>query len=109
MLALLGDAQRDGAMLALASRVESAQRHDDGWALRVAGDEPFEMATRWLVNCAGLQAQRTALSFDGIAKHAVPRQYRAKGHYPKSSSYPDAGSPAGGLNGAMTGAIRSLT
>ena len=28
---------------------------------------------------------------------------------PKSGSYPDAGSPAGGLNGPMAGAIRSLT
>ena len=29
--------------------------------------------------------------------------------HPKSGSYPDAGSPAGGLNGPMAGAIRSLT
>ena len=81
MLALLGDAERAGAVLALASPWAAARRHGATWVLRSAGSEPFEMAARWVVNCAGLQAQAVAASMHGFPAAAIPPLHLAKGHY----------------------------
>ena len=81
MLALLGDAERAGAVLALASPWVAARRHGATWVLRSAGSEPFEMAARWVVNCAGLQAQAVAASMHGFPAAAIPPLHLAKGHY----------------------------
>ena len=56
MTAMLGDAQNAGALYAVASPFESATRSGSGWRLRTGGADPFELATRWLVNAAGLDA-----------------------------------------------------
>ena len=81
MTALLGDAQNAGALYAVASPFDSAQRVGDGWQLRTGGAEPFELATRWLVNAAGLQAQAVAAAMQGFPAAAIPRRHLAKGHY----------------------------
>ncbi|MBV8035373.1 NAD(P)/FAD-dependent oxidoreductase [Roseateles sp.] len=74
MTTLLGDAERAGAVLALASTVGGGARVGDGWRLRV---EDFELGARRVVNCAGLFAGQVAESL-GIA--APPLRF-ARGHY----------------------------
>jgi L-2-hydroxyglutarate oxidase LhgO len=81
MTALLGDAEHAGAVLALASPFEAAQRQAGRWVLRTGGSEPFEMAARWLVNCASLHAQQLALAMQGFPAAAVPPQFLSRGHY----------------------------
>ncbi|MFO1329066.1 MAG: NAD(P)/FAD-dependent oxidoreductase [Rubrivivax sp.] len=81
MTALLGDAQAAGALYAVASPFEDAQRDGERWRVRTGGDEPFELATRWLVNAAGLQAQAVAAAMQGFPAGAIPRRHLAKGCY----------------------------
>ncbi|MBC7938636.1 MAG: FAD-dependent oxidoreductase, partial [Chitinophagaceae bacterium] len=87
MTALLGDAENAGALLALASPFAHARRSAASaghWILASggsAGSDPFEMGTRWLVNCAGLHAQQVASRMQGFPAAAIPAQHLAKGHY----------------------------
>jgi L-2-hydroxyglutarate oxidase LhgO len=82
MTSLLGDAERAGALLALRSPFDSAEpTAAGGWVVRSGGDEPFELQCRWLVNAAGLNAQRAAHAMHGFPAAAVPRRHLAKGHY----------------------------
>jgi L-2-hydroxyglutarate oxidase LhgO len=79
MTALLGDAEAHGAALAVASAVRSARRRDGAWA--VTADGGFELAARWIVNAAGLDAQAVAAAIDGLPPAAIPRRHLARGHY----------------------------
>ncbi len=82
MLAYQGDLEGAGGAVALRSRLASATlRADGGYALQVEGDEPFELATRVLVNAAGLHAPRVASAIEGLARAHVPALHHAKGHY----------------------------
>lgn len=81
MTALLGDAENAGAMLALRSPFASARRDGEGWIVGAGGDEPFELATRWIVNAAALDAQQVAHAMQGFPPAAIPPTWRAKGHY----------------------------
>jgi len=79
MLALLGDAERAGAMLALKSPLERARVTPRGIELRVAGAEP--LLARCVVNSAGLRAPSLARRIEGYPGAAAPRELYAKGNY----------------------------
>ena len=81
MLALLGDAQAHGAMLALKSPVLGLKVLESGFEIDVAGDEPMRLRSSQVVNCAGLHAPALAASFDGLSPTHVPASYWARGHY----------------------------
>ena len=81
MLALLGDAEAHGAMIAFTSPVLRGARRDGGIELEVGGTEPLRILARNLVNCAGLHAQRVASSLAGFPPAHVPPTYYAKGNY----------------------------
>jgi L-2-hydroxyglutarate oxidase LhgO len=81
MLALLGDAQAHGAVLALRSPLLAARRVDDGFVLQVGGDEPMRLHAHCVVNSAGLHAVALAQRFDGLGQRKLPRQHWARGHY----------------------------
>lgn len=81
MTALLGDAEAAGALFAVASPLVAAERAGAFWRVRTGGAEPFELAARWIVNAAGLQAQRVAACVEGFPAAAIPRRHLAKGHY----------------------------
>jgi L-2-hydroxyglutarate oxidase LhgO len=81
MLALLGDAQDHGAMLALKSPVQRGEVTPQGIVLDVGGEQPMRIRARSVVNAAGLAACDVARSIDGLAGHAVPQSYRCKGSY----------------------------
>jgi L-2-hydroxyglutarate oxidase LhgO len=82
MLALLGEAQDHGAMLALRSPVERVRvRAGGGLVVDVGGDEPMQVQARCVVNSAGLQAQALALRTEGLDPRHVPPSHWARGHY----------------------------
>jgi L-2-hydroxyglutarate oxidase LhgO len=81
MLAYLGDAERGGAMLALASPLERARLAADGIELEVGGAEPTRIVARNLVNSAGLRAPSVARRIEGFPGALVPRELYAKGNY----------------------------
>ena len=82
MLALQGDAESRGAMLALLSRLERARVRDDKTIqLEVGGAEPMSLAARVLVNAAGLTAPSVARRIEGFPAGKAPPEFYAKGNY----------------------------
>lgn len=81
MLALQGDAEHAGAMLAFASPVLGGEIVADGIVLDVGGTEPSQWHADTVINCAGLHAQRVAASLKGFPATHVPPTYYAKGNY----------------------------
>jgi len=81
MVALLGEAEAHGAMLALKSPVIAGAVHGEGIALDVGGDEPMRIHARTVVNSAGLHAPRVARAIAGLPAEHVPRSYLCKGNY----------------------------
>ncbi len=81
MLALRGDAEEAGAMLAFLSPLERAQRTADGFTLEVGGAEPMRIACGTLVNAAGLGAWGVARGLEGFPVEHVPARVLAKGNY----------------------------
>jgi len=81
MLALLGDAQAAGAMLALQSPVQRAAITPDGIALEVGGDSAMTLLAGAVVNSAGHGAPVLAAATRGLPADHVPARYFAKGNY----------------------------
>jgi len=84
MLTLLGDAEENGAMLSLNTRIVSGRIEADCIVLLTtdtATGEGFEIATRRLVNAAGLGAVALAGSLEGFDQRFLPTLRYAKGNY----------------------------
>jgi L-2-hydroxyglutarate oxidase LhgO len=81
MLALLGDAERHGAVLALRTPLVAAEVKGGGIELVTGGEEPMQLRTRLLVNSAGLSAVAVARGITGLGTAHVPDAYLAKGNY----------------------------
>jgi L-2-hydroxyglutarate oxidase LhgO len=81
MLALQGDAESHGAVLAFNSPAVGGQVGDGGLTVSVGGAAPLRLGCRVLVNAAGLSAQGLAARFDGLPAASIPRQALAKGSY----------------------------
>jgi L-2-hydroxyglutarate oxidase LhgO len=81
MLALQGDLEKAGGMVALGSAVEGAVlgRGGEDHVLRLA--DGSELAAGIVVNSASLHACALARRFQGLAPAFVPREYFAKGSY----------------------------
>lgn len=81
MLALLGDAERHGAVLAVQSPLISALVSDDGVEIVTGGESSATLRADILINSAGLSAPAVAGLIDGFPQALVPRPYLAKGNY----------------------------
>ncbi len=87
MLALQGDMENAGGLLALVSPVQHmGLRHGTAThPIRVTTQDGTELACKVLVNAAGLNAVALARGMDGLAPNllaqAFPRAYFAKGSY----------------------------
>jgi L-2-hydroxyglutarate oxidase LhgO len=82
MLALRGDLEDRGGMVAFASPIERLKpAPSGGWDVAVGGSEPQWLSFDAVVNCAGLGAQRLALATEGYPPERVPRLVLAKGNY----------------------------
>jgi L-2-hydroxyglutarate oxidase LhgO len=81
MLALLGDAEAAGAMLAVHAPVEGGRAGDGTIELAVGGADPMHLRAGGVVNCAGLGAQAVSRALAGVPPEPVPPLYYAKGVY----------------------------
>jgi L-2-hydroxyglutarate oxidase LhgO len=81
MLALRGDAEGHGAMVALQSPFEHAAVQGDGFEVRIGGASPMTLQCRELINSAGLSASSVARRIDGLDARHVPDTRFCKGHY----------------------------
>lgn len=81
MLAYQGDAEAAGAMMAFHSPVTGGKVDRDGIVLSVGGDNAIDIKANWVVNAAGLHAQKVAAGLEGLAPEFVPPTYYAKGNY----------------------------
>ena len=82
MLALQGDLERAGGMVAFGTQVEGARlsmRTGEPHVLRFA--DGSELACDLLVNSASLHACSLARRFEGLDPRFVPREWFAKGNY----------------------------
>lgn len=81
MLALLGDMEAAGGMLALSAPFIGAAPVAGGLRVRTGGPAPMTLDCRVLVNAAGLDAPAVAAAIDGMPQAKVPEQTLAKGNY----------------------------
>lgn len=81
MLALQGEAEDKGAMIAFHSPLAAARVTAGGIELTVGGDEPSTLMADMLVNAAGHGAWAVARAIHGLPAHHVPPRHLAKGNY----------------------------
>lgn len=81
MLSYLGEAEDNGAMLALSSPVLSGKVESDGIVLEVGGADPMTLKCRTVIISAGLKAPDLARRIKGIPEDTIPPTFYAIGHY----------------------------
>ena len=81
MLALLGDAQRDGTLLALHSPLSHGALGPTGMVLESGGADRLRFKASLVVNAAGLWAPEVAASLAGFPRALIPANFHAKGNY----------------------------
>jgi len=81
MLALQGDLEDAGGVIAFHAPVERIARSGTGWNVQVGGAEATEIAVDAVVNAAGLGAQALARLTEDYATERVPPLVLAKGNY----------------------------
>lgn len=81
MLALQGDMEDAGGMLALNTPVERLALTLAGWQVRFGGAEPGSLVVDAVVNSAGHGAQKLARATEGYPAERVPPLVLAKGNY----------------------------
>src|SRR3954468_25074492 len=81
MLALEGDVEDRGGMIAFNTPVEGLRHSPLGWEVRFGGAEAGTLVVDAVVNSAGLGAQGIARATEGYSPARVPRLVLAKGNY----------------------------
>ncbi len=83
MLALQGDMENAGGLLALVSPVQSVGvgQGTASHPLRVTSEDGTEIAARFVVNAAGLNAVAVAQRIEGLDPSLLPQASYAKGNY----------------------------
>jgi L-2-hydroxyglutarate oxidase LhgO len=81
MLALQGDLEDRGGVVAFNTPVERMTRKGSGWQVHFGGSEPGSLDVDAVINCAGLGAQGLARRMEGYPQTRVPRLVLAKGNY----------------------------
>ncbi|RED50993.1 NAD(P)/FAD-dependent oxidoreductase [Aestuariispira insulae] len=82
MLALQGDSEAHGAMIAFQSPVREGETLDNG-AIRLitGGEAPMELTANLVINAAGLAAPSLARRIAGLNPDNIPKEYLCKGNY----------------------------
>ncbi|WP_425409269.1 NAD(P)/FAD-dependent oxidoreductase [Hyphococcus sp.] len=81
MLALVGEVENHGGVLALSSPVTGGRVNAAGLEIDVGGADPVTLQARTVVNCAGLWADRVAHAFEGVPAQSIPQLRYGKGQY----------------------------
>ena len=88
MLALQGDAEAAGAMIAFLTPAIGGQVMNDGVRIDCGGAAPMSLTADIVINSAGLWAQSIAASIGGVPAESVPPTYYCKGNYYTLSGKP---------------------
>ena len=88
MLALQGDAEEAGAMLALLTPVTGGEVLSSGIRIDCGGTAPISLAADLVINCGGLWAQAIASTIVGLPSTSIPPTYYCKGNYYTLSGRP---------------------
>jgi len=88
MLALQGDLEDRGGVIAFNTRIERLDRTQAGWMVHYSGGARGDLAVDAVVNCAGLGAQKLARYTEGYPVARVPRLVLARGNYFSYSGRP---------------------
>ena len=78
MLALLGEAEGAGAVLALSAKIVGGRRDAEGIVLKIAGEEDFSLRSSRVVIAAGLHSPAIATM---LGLQNIPKGYFCKGNY----------------------------
>jgi L-2-hydroxyglutarate oxidase LhgO len=81
MLALQGELEDHGGMIAFATRIERLTRRAHGWTAWFVGRDGTDLDVDAVVNCGGLAAQALARATEGYPPTRVPPLHLAKGNY----------------------------
>lgn len=81
MLALRGDLEEAGGVIAFHAPLLGAVSVDGGFEVRIGGQEATGLSCRRLVNAAGLRAPAVAGSIPGLAPEHIPQPYYCRGVY----------------------------
>ncbi len=81
ILSLLGEAEAEGAFVALGSPLQKVVPQGDGYVLSIGDADQTRLKCRTLINAAGLGAWDVARSIEGYASAHIPPQYFAKGSW----------------------------
>ncbi len=81
LLALQGDLEAAGGVVALNAPVTRVARDGAGYLIAAGADEAPALRCRQLVNAAGLHAQAVAATIEGLPAVTVPARHLARGHY----------------------------
>jgi L-2-hydroxyglutarate oxidase LhgO len=81
MLALRGDLEDAGGMIAFNTPVRGATRKNGEWIVSFGGADAGEFAFDAIVNCAGLGAQAVARGIEDYPRDRIPPLFFAKGNY----------------------------
>ena len=81
MLALEGELEDHGGVVAFNTPIERLVQVADGWEAHFGGTDPQSITVDAVVNSAGLGAQRLAKATEGYPHERVPRLVLAKGNY----------------------------
>ena len=83
MLALLGDAENHGAVMATRAPVERLipDVSGEGYTLHVGGDEAMQLSCKWVINATGHGACALARSLSSLPESHCPEPVMLKGNY----------------------------
>jgi L-2-hydroxyglutarate oxidase LhgO len=81
MLALQGDLEDRGGMIAFETKIERLVPAAHGWTVHFSGKETGTLDVDAVINSAGIGAQALAQATDGYPAERVPRLVLAKGNY----------------------------
>ncbi|MFK8075965.1 MAG: NAD(P)/FAD-dependent oxidoreductase [Granulosicoccus sp.] len=81
MLSLLGDAESEGASLAVHAPVKHISRKNNLFEVEVGGDDPMTISCQWVVNTAGHGACDLAASINRMPNEFCPKPIFSKGNY----------------------------
>jgi L-2-hydroxyglutarate oxidase LhgO len=81
MLALEGDLEDRGGVIALNTPIERLARTGGGWQVHFGGADPQSITVDAVVNAAGLGAQKLGRATEGYPAERVPRLFFGKGSY----------------------------
>jgi L-2-hydroxyglutarate oxidase LhgO len=81
MLALSGELEAHGGMIALQTAVSTCNVSENRIIVKTGGENAIQLKARHLINCAGLMAPAVARSMKGLKENSVPQTHYAIGHY----------------------------